>query len=94
MVAMGQHDYMMLGEDGRVVTVDLTAMVRRHQDAHIEARAALIDQAAALLGDETFSLEESYAAAEAAMPDGMVSSAAHIALTLAEVERYGLPGGG
>ena len=27
-----------------------------------------------------------------AMPDGMVNSAAHVALTLAEVERYGLFG--
>jgi hypothetical protein len=52
-------------------------------------RADAIDQAAAMLGDPVFSLDESYEAAEAAMPGPMVNAAGHIAVTLAEVERYG-----
>ena len=52
-------------------------------------RADEIGQAAALLSDPAFSLDESYEAEEAAMPAPMVNAAGHIALTLAEVERYG-----
>jgi hypothetical protein len=52
-------------------------------------RADAIGQAAAMLGDPAFSLEESYEAAEAAMPGPMVNAAGHVALTLAEAERYG-----
>lgn len=80
--------YLML-VDGEVQAVDLGPMMRRHRAAHVGARADAIDQAAAMLGDPVFSLDESYEAAEAAMPGPMVNAAGHIAVTLAEVERYG-----
>jgi hypothetical protein len=50
------------------------------------ARADAIGQAAALFGDPAFSLAESYAAAEAAMPPDMVNSATNVALLLGEIE--------
>lgn len=75
--------------DGKLAEVDMGPVIRRFKGRHIKARADLIDQAADLLGDEAFTLEESYEAAEAAMPPGMVNSAGHIAATLAEVEHYG-----
>jgi hypothetical protein len=53
-------------------------------------RADAIGQAAALLGDPVFGLDEAYEAAEAAMPGPMVNAAGHIAVTLAEIEHYGL----
>ena len=59
---------------------------------HVSVRADAIDQAASMFGDECFDIEETYDAAEAAMPGGMVDAAAHIALTLAEIQRYGLLG--
>jgi hypothetical protein len=75
--------------DGKVVHVDMGPVLRRHRAAHVKLRADAIDQAAAMLGDPAFSLDESYEAAEAAMPGPMVNAAGHIALTLAEVERCG-----
>jgi hypothetical protein len=88
---MADDTHLML-VDGKVTAVDLGPMLRRHRAQIIDARAAAIDQAASMFADEAFGVEETYAAAEASMPDGMVNSAAHIALTLAEAERYGLPG--
>jgi hypothetical protein len=58
----------------------------------VRARAAPIDEAAALMMDEAFDLDETFTAAETAMPGPMVNSAGHIALTLEEVERWGLMG--
>jgi hypothetical protein len=80
--------YLML-VDGKVEAVDLGPMLRRHRGEVIRHRADAIDQAAAMLGDPAFSLDESYEAAEAAMPGPMVNSAGNVALVLAEVERYG-----
>jgi len=74
---------------GKVVHVDMGPVIERHRRSVIRARADAIGQAAAMLGDPAFTLEESYEAAEAAMPPGMVNAAGHIAVTLAEVERYG-----
>jgi hypothetical protein len=89
MVTMGTHDYLMLGEDGRLTTVDLTGMVQRHQNAHIEARAELIGQAVDLFADPAFDIGETYDVAEAAMPGAMVNAAAYIGLILREVELGG-----
>ncbi len=58
---------------------------------HAAARADRIDQAAALFADPAFDLEETYAAAEAAMPGADVNAASYIGLVLREVE---LGGGG
>jgi hypothetical protein len=79
--------------DGKVVEVDMEPVIRRHRLAHIKARADAIDQAASMFGDECFDIEETYETCEAAgLSAGVVNSAAHIALTLAETERYGLFG--
>jgi hypothetical protein len=87
-VLVTDDTYLML-VDGKVVPVDLAPVMRRHRAAHVKARADLIAQAASMLGDEAFTLEESYEAAEAAMPPGMVNAAGHIAVTLREVELGG-----
>ena len=51
------------------------------------ARACLIDQAADLLMNECFDLEDTWAAAEAAgMPPGAVDSAGNVALLLRWIE--------
>jgi hypothetical protein len=86
---MADDTYLVLGPDGKVVPADLGPMMRRHRAEVIRYRADSVDQAASMFGDDAFGVEETYQAAEAAMPDGMVNAAAHIALTLAEVERYG-----
>jgi hypothetical protein len=75
--------------DGKVVHVDMGPVIERHRREVVRLRADAVGQAAAMLGDPAFSLEESYEAAEAAMPGPMVNAAGHIALTLAEAERYG-----
>jgi hypothetical protein len=83
------------GKDGAVLGYTAPADVETpHERAQrmrlVRVRADAIGQAAALLADEAFDLDESYAAAETAMPPGMVNAAGHIALVLAEVERWGL----
>jgi hypothetical protein len=89
----GMTDMHLMLVDGKVVEVDLGPMLRRHRDAHIRARADAIDQAASMFGDECFDIEETYETCEAAgLANGVVNSAAHIALVLAEVERWGLLG--
>jgi hypothetical protein len=85
--------HLYLGPDGKVTEADMGPMLRRRRAEVIRHRADAIDQAASMFGDEAFDIEETYQAAEAAMPDGMVNSAAHVALALAEVERHGLFGG-
>jgi hypothetical protein len=82
------------GADGAVLgwmaPADVETPHERAQRIRVAGlRADAIDQAAAMLGDPVFSLDESYEAAEAAMPGPMVNAAGHIAVTLAEVERYG-----
>jgi hypothetical protein len=83
--------YMML-VDGEVREVDLGPMMRRHRAAHVEARADVIDPAA-LFADPAFDLEETYDAAEAALPGADVNAASYIGLVLREVELNGGGGG-
>src|SRR5438034_9626801 len=52
--------------------------------AAVGARADRIDQAAALFADPAFDLEETYGAAEAAMPGADVNAASYIGLILRE----------
>jgi len=53
----------------------------------VAARADAIDQAAELFGDSVFDPAETYDAAEAwGLPVGAVDAAAHIAVTLRQVE--------
>jgi hypothetical protein len=85
---MSDDTYLML-VDGKAVPVDLGPVLRRHRDRHVEARVGLISAAAFMFMDEAFTVEESYDAASAAMPGGMVDAAAHIAVTLREVEQGG-----
>jgi hypothetical protein len=74
--------------DGKVQSVDLGPMMRRHRVTHIEARAGAIDQAADLLMDEAFDLEATWDACEASgMPPGAIDSAGNVALALREVEQ-------
>jgi hypothetical protein len=84
--------HMMLGADGKLTEVDMGPVLRRHRAGVIRHRADAIDQAADLLMDEAFTLDESYEAAEAAMPGPMVNAASYVALVLGEIERYGLLG--
>ena len=88
MVTVADDDvYLMLGDDGKVVPVDLAPMMRRHRAAHIEARADAIDQAADLLMDEAFDPGETWDAAEAqGLPAGAIDSAGNVALLLSQIE--------
>jgi hypothetical protein len=93
MVLVSKPDLHLMLVDGKVVHVDMGPMLERHRQAHIKARAAAIDQAAALLGDPAFDVGDSYDAIEASgLPAELMNSAGNIALTLAEVEHYGLLG--
>lgn len=55
---MGAHDYMMLGEDGRITTVDLTGMLRRHRAAIVRARAAAMCEVVEALAVESIDIAE------------------------------------
>lgn len=86
---MSDDTYLML-VDGEVQAVDLGPMMRRHRAAHVEAQAGPIDQAADLFGDSAFDPAETYDACEAAgMPNSAVNAAAHVAVTLREIELGG-----
>lgn len=61
--------------------------------AGVEARADVIDPAAALFADPAFDLEKTYDVAEAAMPGADVNAASYIGLVLREVELNGGGGG-
>jgi hypothetical protein len=63
------------------------------RSATVATRAEAIDQAAALFADPAFDLEETYDAAEAAMPGADVNAASYIGLILREVELNGGGGG-
>jgi hypothetical protein len=89
---MSDDTYLML-VDGEVQAVDLGPMMRRHRAAHVEARADVIDPAAALFADPAFDLEETYDVAEAALPSADVNAASYIGLVLREVELNGGGGG-
>jgi hypothetical protein len=53
-------------------------------------RAAAIDQAAGLLMDEAFDVEETWDGAEAAgLPPGLIDAAGNVALVLRKVEQIG-----
>jgi hypothetical protein len=52
----------------------------------VRRRAAIIDQAAALL-DPAFDLDTSWDALEAALPEGDIDAAGYVVLTLEQVER-------
>ena len=54
---MSDDTYLML-VDGKVQAVDLGPMMRRHRAAHVKARAALLDQAADVAGNEAFTADE------------------------------------
>jgi hypothetical protein len=90
--AVSDDTYLML-VDSEVQAVDLGPMMRRHRAAHVEARADVIDPAAALFADPAFDLEETYDVAEAAMPGADVNAASYIGLVLREVELNGGGGG-
>jgi hypothetical protein len=82
--------HMMLDSDGQVVAVDLGPMLRRHRAAHVEAKAGRIDQAADLLMNESFGVDETWDAAEASgMPGGLIDSAGNVALVLRQIEETG-----
>jgi hypothetical protein len=83
-------DMHMMLVDGKVAEVDMGPMFRRHRAAHIRARADVIGQAASMLGDEVFSLEEAYEAAERVLPPGLVNAAGNVALVLRQIEELGL----
>jgi hypothetical protein len=85
--------YLMLYSAGEVQAVDLGPMMRRHRAAYVEARADVIDPAAALFADPAFDLEETYDVAEAALPGADVNAASYIGLVLREVELNGGGGG-
>jgi hypothetical protein len=80
-------DMHMMLVDGKVVAVDMEPMLRRHRAAHIKARADAIDQAADLLMNEAFGVNETWDAAEASgMPAGAIDSAGNVALVLRNIE--------
>jgi hypothetical protein len=79
--------YLML-VDGKVAEVDLGPVMRRHRKAHIDARAGLLDQAAALPADEAFSIEEVREMWQrSGLSDDDLDAAANVAFALWTVEQ-------
>jgi hypothetical protein len=64
-----------------------TPLEAAHRRKVAGARAAAIDQAADLLMDECFDLEDSWAAAESVMPADAVDSAGNVVLVLRWIEQ-------
>ena len=84
---MSDDTYLML-VDGKIQAVDLGPMMRRHRAAHIDARAGLIDQAAALGGDEAFTVEEVRDMwRRSGLSGDDLDAAANVALELWKIER-------
>jgi flavoprotein len=89
MVTVADDVYLMM-VDSKVQAVDLGPMMRRHRAAYIEVCADAIDQAADLMMDEAFDLEQTWDACEASgMPSGAIDSAGNVALALRQVEQLG-----
>jgi hypothetical protein len=77
----------------RDIVAEAEERERTARKADVKKRADVIDPAAALFADPAFDLEETYDAAEAALPGADVNAASYIGLVLREVELNGGGGG-
>jgi hypothetical protein len=73
--------------DGVVQAVDMGPMMRRNRAAIVKARAAGLYEAAEMFGTHSLDPSGVYDSCEAAaMSSARVNSAAHVAVTLMEIE--------
>jgi hypothetical protein len=78
--------HMMLGEDGKVVQVDLGPMLARHRARHVRLRADAVCEVADLAHSRAFDLDEVGAAGTERFGADVVDAAFDVVYELMQIE--------